>query len=280
MAGEKIFLRKLRRIERLVNKRINRIVKQIKNKKLLVAVSGGKDSMFLLYKLHEFGFEFSVLHLFLGYGEFSQAQLETVKRACSELGIELHIEDLSWLRIPEAAKLRGRKVCSVCGVAKRYYFNKVTRELGFEVLVTAHNLSDIYRFLLINLSTGTLEYSARNLPCKLPAHPKQIIMAKPLYFVPESWIELLVQRYKIPHVTLRCPYIERNYWKEIVRQIEQQDPTILYTSVKFFLEKYAPLIPVGEEHLKDCKLCGEPTSSKDGICTFCRIFKLNRGEKK
>jgi len=263
---------RVEQIDRLVTRRMMSIAKQIRNRKIVVAVSGGKDSMFLVHRLLELGVRFAMLHLYLGYGAFSEEQRRVVEKFAEEHGVVLHLKDLSHLRIPEVAARKGRKVCSVCGIVKRYYFNKLARELGYEVLVTAHNLSDIYKFLLINLSTGTLEYSARNLPVKFPAHPKQVIFAKPLYYVPESWIRLLVDHYGIEHAKLRCPYVEHDFWKEIVSRIEQKDPNILYTSVKFFIKKYAKLIPVHEEELRSCKICGEPTASKDGICTYCKLF--------
>jgi uncharacterized protein (TIGR00269 family) len=264
---------RIEQIDKLTTKRMMKVLKAIKGKKIIVATSGGKDSMFLVHRLLELRVPFAMLHLYLGYGAFSDEQRRVVEKFAEEHEIQLHVEDLSHLRIPEVAARKGRKVCSVCGVAKRYYFNKLARELGYDVLVTAHNLSDIYKFLLINLSTGTLEYSARNLPVKYPAHPKQVIFAKPLYYVPESWIRLLVDYYGIEHAKLKCPYVEHDFWKEIVAKIEERDPNILYTSVKFFVKKYAKLIPVHEERLRSCKICGEPTASKDGICTFCKLFR-------
>ena len=95
--------------------------------RVLVAVSGGKDSLALWDLLLELGYRTDGLYLSLGIGAYS----ERSKRVCEEFaaarGATLHAHDLAaehGYTIPEAAGKGGRSSCGVCGLSKRYVFNR------------------------------------------------------------------------------------------------------------------------------------------------------------
>ena len=62
-----------------------------------------------------------------------------------------------------ALKQRTRKYCSLCGSIKRYFLNRATRTLGYDVLVTGHNLDDEASALLGNVKTWSIKYMGRKI---------------------------------------------------------------------------------------------------------------------
>lgn len=264
--------------EKLIEKRVQKILKKLPREPVALAMSGGKDSTYLAYLLDKLGFNYDIIYFYLPIEPHTTKQLQYVQKFSEEYGKKLVICDLRHINILKASKLRKRPICSVCGLVKRYYFNKFARDKGYGVLLTGHNLTDIYRFLLINLAAGTLEYSARNLPINEPKHPRHITLAKPLFFVPESYIRQEMEELGLPYYKEPCPYSRDVKWKAIVSFIEEQSPDILYGSVLHFVNKYSNLF-LKEAKFKECSVCGEPTSSEKGICSYCRVFSF-LGDKK
>lgn len=80
-------------IEQKVKQTLSRI-KLNKKEKILVALSGGKDSATTAYLLKKFGYNIEGIHINLGMGNYSEKCLEAVKRLCKELGIKLHLYDI------------------------------------------------------------------------------------------------------------------------------------------------------------------------------------------
>ena len=119
-----------------------------KKDKVLVAVSGGKDSLSLWFALHRLGYETYGLHVSLGIEEweFSKKSLEICQRFSERIGrplIVFNLKEEFGYSINEIAKGAGRKdVCSVCGTFKRYIMNKVCKEKGFKVIATGNILDD------------------------------------------------------------------------------------------------------------------------------------------
>ncbi|MBQ5727522.1 MAG: tRNA(Ile)-lysidine synthetase, partial [Mailhella sp.] len=101
-----------------------------KQDRVLVALSGGKDSLALMLELGRQGYDVTGLHVDLGIPESSPAARGVVERFCEKYGFPLIVRDMvkEGLPIPEVkAKLR-RPICSACGKIKRYFFNQTARE--------------------------------------------------------------------------------------------------------------------------------------------------------
>jgi len=119
--------------------------------KLLVAVSGGKDSLSLWEILRCLGYQADGLYICLGIDEgldYSSTSQRLTEKFAAENGVKLHVVDVEkeyGATIPQFTKNshRGRnKPCSVCGLVKRHEMNRIARDYGYDVLLTGHNLDD------------------------------------------------------------------------------------------------------------------------------------------
>ncbi len=116
--------------------------------RVLVAVSGGKDSLALWDVLLDLGYRSTGMYLGLGigdYGDYSDRSGEAARRFAEDRGADLlHIDlrDEYGFDIPSAGTKGSRSTCSVCGLSKRYTFNRVALDRGFDVVATGHNLDD------------------------------------------------------------------------------------------------------------------------------------------
>ena len=105
---------------------------------LLVAVSGGKDSLALWDVLHGAGYRTTGLYLDLGIFEYSQASKARCEAFAAERGLELRIvavADEVGAAIPAVRDVTRRPTCSACGLSKRYIMNRAAMEGGFPVVI-------------------------------------------------------------------------------------------------------------------------------------------------
>ena len=150
--------------------------------RILVAVSGGKDSLAVWDMLIDLGYQADGLYVGLGIGEYSDMSGEYARAFADERGlhlIEVSLRDEYGYDVPTATAATRRVPCSACGMSKRHLFDKAAIDGGYTVLVTGHNLDDEAAVLYGNTLRWELEYLARQLPV-LPARngfPKKV---KPL----------------------------------------------------------------------------------------------------
>src|SRR5438552_2519305 len=113
--------------------------------RILVAVSGGKDSLALWDVLLQTGHMASGMYLGLGIGEYSDRSGDVARRFAHARGADLIEVDLRrdyGCDIPTAGRKGSRSTCAVCGLSKRYVFNRVALDHGFNLVATGHNLDD------------------------------------------------------------------------------------------------------------------------------------------
>ena len=115
-----------------------------RDERILVALSGGKDSLALMLELSRQGYDVTGLHIDLGIPESSPVARGVVERFCAKHGLKLMVKELAaeGLAIPLVKERLNRSVCSACGKIKRHFFNKVALDEGFDALATGHNLDD------------------------------------------------------------------------------------------------------------------------------------------
>ena len=141
--------------------------------KILVAVSGGKDSLSLWDILVRLGYQVDGLYLGLGIDggiKYSSESHRLAEKFASANNLKLHVVDIEkeyGQSIPVLSEISHRghgKPCAVCGLAKRHEMNRVARDLGYNVLATGHNLDDEAAVLFGNTLKWSSEYLLRQGP--------------------------------------------------------------------------------------------------------------------
>jgi len=119
-------------------------------RKFLLAVSGGADSMVLLYLFQSSGFKFQVAHInYKLRGKDSDDDQKIVENFCKKYSVKIHIYEVSEDEKPEnSIQIWARNL--------RYdFFRKIMKSEDLDFLVTAHHLNDHLETFLINLSRGS-----------------------------------------------------------------------------------------------------------------------------
>lgn len=252
---------------RLVERSIKKFKIFREGDQILLAVSGGKDSSAMASVLKEIGFDFEMLYIDLGIGEYSKDSKEKVKKLSELLSVKLNIVELKdyGFTIPD---VRGR-VCSACGIAKRYIMNRFARENGFDVVATGHTAEDIASFYLKNIVGNQQTFAEKLLPRIEPFDAKVVARARPLFEISEKENMIYAIIKGLPFKSGECPYAPRPDWKEIVYDIELKKPGF----VKNFVRGLTAGIKKPLE-IRYCSICGEISSGE--ICSFCKIRRFSK----
>ncbi len=267
--------------------------------KVLVAVSGGKDSLSLWDILLRQGYQADGLYIGLGidggvnYSEQSHEKILNFKLQIQNSKLQypmpdfhptLHVVDIAQVygeAIPQVAArtMRGQsKPCSVCGLVKRHVMNRVARDGGYAVLATGHNLDDEAAVLFGNALTWQGGYLVRQAPVLPADKPGLARKVKPLCRMYEREMAAYALVRGIDYIYDECPFALGStsiYYKELLNQIERDRPGAKLQFYLSFLKARAEGLfaqQAEQVELAACAKCGQPTSAP-GLCAFCRLWE-------
>jgi len=246
--------------------------------RILVAVSGGKDSLALWHLLGALGYSADGLYIGLGIGGYSEESEVRTRAFATEHGLALQVislpEDHGY-DVETAAQRTRRSPCGACGLSKRHLFNRAALDGGYDVVATGHNLDDEAAVLLGNVLHWDLDYLARQHPA-LPAAPGFARKVKPLYRLGEREMAAYCVLERIDYQIEECPMAAGNRhigYKETLNDLEARSPGSKAAFLFGFLEKAHPRLASGETDdgvvLHPCPSCGAPTPGE--VCAFCRL---------
>lgn len=256
--------------------------------RILMAVSGGKDSLALWDVLWRLGYPADGLYINLGIagdaGAYSDESEEYARAFAAQNGLTLRVVNVRQSygqTIPEFAyrSQRGRvKPCGVCGLVKRHIMNQVGRDFSYTVLTTAHNLDDEAAVLMGNAMTWQIDLLQRQSPV-LPAEDGFVRKTKPFcrFYERETAAYSLLRG--IAYEEEECPYAvgsKQLVFKDILNNLEESTPGIKMNFYASFLNaradgSFKPQAKNQDEpELHPCPICGQPTSSREA-CAFCRL---------
>lgn len=260
-----------------------------KDERILVAVSGGKDSLALWDVLLKLGYKADALYVNLGIGGYSeQSHAKAVKfteTIAAPHGATLHVhtvEQTEGAGIRELAMLTHRPTCSTCGTIKRYQFNRAAIDHHYDVMATGHNLDDEAARLLGNVLHWQEEYldkQAPSLPASIEGFAKKV---KPLYRLTERELAAYAVLNKIDYIVEECPMAKGArtlLYKEVLNRLETESPGTKQAFYWGFLDKQqksasAPAAATMAERdqatLHPCGTCGQPTTAD--ICSYCKLM--------
>ena len=273
----------LANIERKVKQTISEYKLINKKDKVIVALSGGKDSVTTLYLLKKLGYRVEALMIDLLIGKWSDDHLANMDKFCSDLGIKLHVlnmrkefgSSICYIRqgIQKKEKLTN---CMICGVIKRWILNKYSRKLGASKIATGHNLDDEAETVLMNLLKGNYKLISSMGPKTGIINDKKFVQRiKPLYFLQNSEIRKFSEIMKFPVLYQSCPCLIGTFRKRIREQLvelEKETKNIKEKIVKNFLKLKSKVKIENPEKVDYCEICQEPSRNK--ICKRCELIKI------
>ena len=246
--------------------------------RVLLAVSGGKDSLALWDVLDHLGYDTHGLYVGLGIGEYSDTSVEFVRRFASERDAALTEVDLlaeHGYDIPGAAARGRRSPCSACGLSKRHVFDRVALDGDYDALATGHNLDDEAAVLFGNVLRWQIDFLERQRPL-LPARNGLPRKVKPLVRLTERETAAYCIVAGIDYQVDECPMAAGNRhlaYKEILNDIEVRSPG---SKANFYLSFQRRAVGFfdqagdrAREELVTCDGCGAPSPST--TCAFCRL---------
>ena len=282
----------------LIHKQVARTIKEFSmfapDDRLLVAVSGGKDSLAIWDILLDLGYDATGFYLDLGIGSYSTRSKEASIAFADARGAKLIVRSLSeehGYTVPELSKLTGRVPCSGCGLNKRYEFNRAALEEGFDTLVTGHNLDDEVATLFGNVLHWNVDMLGRQAPVLEErvlgegpgARPVLVRKVKPLVRIAERETAAYALLRGIDYIIEECPMVEGNTqhrYKEAVTLLEESSPGTKHQMYFGFLSRAASKFQsdAGTDDLVACSECGgmtyQATEGAPAVCSFCKTKAL------
>jgi uncharacterized protein (TIGR00269 family) len=271
-------------IEMRVEKAIRRYRMLDGVKRILVGLSGGKDSLSLLYILSrlrdKLGVELIGLHIDLGLSVYSEASRRAVVKACEETKtpcIIVSLKELVGYTMPELVAKTKRPACSLCGLLKRYLLNAAAIELGVDAVALGHHMDDILEFALKDFLSMDLTSLSKMTPIT-PGYPGVAARRlKILYEVQESELELYAKLRGVDYVTSQCPFKYYDPFRLAARrlfnELEERAPGFKISFIRRLAKTARSLV---EEKIEPCRYCNMPSST--GVCGVCKLTAKIYGE--
>lgn len=194
--------------------------------RIAVGISGGKDSLALLYALaglrqfYPKKFDIFAVTVDLGFDGFD---LSSVEKLCKELQVEYHIikTEIGKIVFKEHP---SKSPCSLCAKMRKGAFNDFIKTLGCNKVAYAHHMDDIIETMFLSLIYEGRFYSFAPVTY---LEETDLTVIRPLMYVPEADVIGFRNKYQLPMITNPCPadgVTRREYVKQLVRQINRENP--------------------------------------------------------
>lgn len=194
--------------------------------KIAVGISGGKDSLTLLYALHGLKrfypnpFTIEAITVDLGHPGF---QLDRIKTLCEELEVPYKVVSTEIAKIIFDER-KEKNPCSLCAKMRKGALNEEVKKMGCNKVAYAHHKDDLVETMLLSL---IFEGRFHSFSPKTYLDRMDLTVIRPLMFVDESDVIGFKNKYDLPVEKSPCPvdgYTKRQYAKELVKTLDLEHP--------------------------------------------------------
>lgn len=219
---------KLQRLLSLTRKAIDDYNLIEEGDRIAVGVSGGKDSLALLYVLKHLQqfypkrFELEAVTVNLGFDAIA-LPLSPIAGLCQDLKVPYHIIDTEIAKIVFDER-KESSPCALCAKMRKGALNQAVKELGCNKVAYAHHQDDMIETMFLSLIYEGRFYS---FPPKTYLQRMDLTVIRPFMYVLEADVKGFQNRYHLPVATNPCPVdkaTRREYVKQLVRQINLENP--------------------------------------------------------
>lgn len=195
---------------------------------IAVGISGGKDSLTLLYALHGLQrfypkhFKLSAITVDLGLGNLN---LDPVKQLCESFSVPYTIIPTEIGNILFEIREESNP-CSLCAKMRKGALNEKAKQLGCNKIAYAHHREDLIETMLMSLiyegrfhAFSPYTYLDR----------MDLTVIRPLMMVPEADVIGFQRKYHLPVCKNPCPmdgHTKREYVKDLTKQLERENPGV------------------------------------------------------
>ena len=194
--------------------------------KIAVGISGGKDSLALLYALNGlkrfYPQKFDIIALTVDLG-FDIQNFDLIRKFCNDMNVEYHIIKTEIADIVFDAR-KETNPCSLCAKMRKGSLNDVAKQLGCNKIAYAHHKDDMVETMFLSLI-----YEGR-FHCFSPVtylDRMDLTVIRPLMYVPEADVIGFSNKYNLPVAKNACPvdgHTKREYVKNLVKQLNKENP--------------------------------------------------------
>jgi len=193
--------------------------------RILVCVSGGADSMCLLYLLSKRfiiyapDLQLFVLYIDMGFGEHADERCAVMRQYFDTLGVNGKIIK-SGIGPYAHSEENRENPCFLCTRIRRKKIFETAEELGCNKIVFGHHKDDVVETLLLNMIFGR---EISTMTPYLPVHSGKYVIVRPLVFTEEILLKQFRQQQNIPVFDQQCPTdgnSKRQYVKQLLNKIE------------------------------------------------------------
>ncbi len=199
--------------------------------RVMVGLSGGKDSWALLQILDELrqrapiDFSLIAVNVDSGYKDYKH---DVIAKACDERGWELRIEHTSIGEVMDDILDAGATPCSLCARLRRGVLYRVATEVGATKIALGHHLDDFIETLLLNVFfAGAL----KAMPARLVSDSAEHVVIRPLAYVEEAEARAYCKERELPIIGCCCPAcgdlgLQRQRVKRLIMDLEVEHPGV------------------------------------------------------
>lgn len=206
--------------------------------KIAVGISGGKDSLTLLYALHGLRrfypqkFDIHAVTVDLGFGNLDLSRIESI--CADELQIPYTIVKTDIADIIFEQRKESNP-CSLCAKMRKGALNEAIKKEGCDKVAYAHHKDDVVETMLMSLiyegrfhTFSPVTYLDR----------MDLTVIRPLMYMNEADVIGFVNKNQIPVVKSPCPadgYTKREYVKQLLKKLNQENPGVkerMFTAIQ------------------------------------------------
>ena len=196
--------------------------------RIAIGISGGKDSLTLLYALHGLQryypkkFDLEAITVDLGHPDFD---VSGIRSLCETMSVPYTVVKTEIARIVFDER-KEKNPCSLCAKMRKGALNDTIKKLGCNKIAYAHHKDDIVETMMMSLIYEGHFYS---FPPITHLDRTDLTVIRPLMYVYEADVKGFCNKYQLPVVKSPCPadgYTKRQYVKDLLRKLNQENPGV------------------------------------------------------